>query len=199
MATTRGMYTGTMWNNAGDLLKQQMDLDQLTIIGNDPPEIEDDEDEPMVWWSAAEETAILSDATNSAIDTRSSTAEVASTGDLKAISMDAEARDLMSTIPKCMFDPPTLPDDCQWVCPVAGCFTPFDLKGKLPRDVLVLLTSQEIDLLTSRAFTSKSQKALSIFFVIVDFHYGEHLSKLGIVADKEVSKNCIIQGNRLKR
>jgi hypothetical protein len=173
-----------------------MDLDQLTIIEDDPLEIQDDgEDEQMTWWSAAEETAILSDATSSAIDTRSLTAAVAFTGDPKATSLDSEARRLMLTIPKCMFDPPTLPDDCQWVCPVEGCFALFDLKGKLPRDVLVLLTPQEIDLLTSRAFTSKAQKASSVFSVIVDFHYGEHLSQLGIVTDKEVSKNCIVQGN----
>jgi hypothetical protein len=196
MATRRGVYTGIRWNNLGDLLEQQMDLDRLTIIEADPLEIQDDgEDEPMAWWSAAEETAILSDATSSAIGSRSSTMAVTSTGDPKATSLDAEARRLMSTIPKCMFDPQTLPDDCQWVCPVEGCFAIFDLKGRLPRDVLSLLTPQEIGLLTSRAFTSKSQKALSVFFVIVDFHYGEHLSKLGIVIDKEVSKDCIVQGN----
>jgi hypothetical protein len=173
-----------------------MDLDQLTIIEDDPLEVQDDEeDEPMAWWSAAEETAILSDATSTAIDTRSSTVAVSSMGDPKSASLDPETRRLMLTIPKCMFDHPTLPDDCQWVCPVEGCFALFDLKGKLSRNVLALLTPQEIDLLTSRAFTSKSQKASSIFSVLVDFHYGEHLSQLGIVTDKEVSKNCIVQGN----
>jgi len=115
----------------------------------------------------------------------------------QALSLDAEASRLMSMIPKCMFDPPILPADCQWVCPVAGCSALFDLKGKLPRSVLMHLSPQEIGLLKSRAFTSKSLEALSIFYMVVDVHYDEHLSKLGIAADKEVG-NCVIQCSQLK-
>jgi hypothetical protein len=163
-----------------------MDLDGHNIDDN-PLEIQGVKDEPMIWQPAAGGMITRSNATSSVIDTPHRAASTAA-GIPEAISLDAETRQLISTIPKCMFDPPTLPADCQWVCPVTGCFTLFNMKGKLPRKVLTQLTPQEIDLLTSRAFTAKSQKALSIFFVIVDVHYDEHLSKLGIVADKDVSK-----------
>ncbi|KIM33941.1 hypothetical protein M408DRAFT_88006 [Serendipita vermifera MAFF 305830] len=101
---------------------------------------------------------------------------------------DADAMHFLSKVPSALFDPPILPPDCQWVCPVPGCLSLFDLKGKLPRQVLEHLTFDEIEFLKTRGFTSKSHRAISIFLVLVDIHYNQHLMDLGIVADSKVSR-----------
>lgn len=94
---------------------------------------------------------------------------------------DAETLRLLPLIPREIFEPIFMPANCTWECPVDGCGFVADFKGLLSRQILLLLSEDEIAFLKRRSWASGSPKGYAILGKVSTFHFEEHIKRVGLV------------------
>lgn len=97
--------------------------------------------------------------------------------------LDAEARQLLSLVPRPILERPVMPSDCIWDCPIEDCTYSVNFKDKLPLSTIKVLSKEEIAFLSRKSWSSRANATISfsILVKVTNAHYKVHLSKLGLV------------------
>ncbi|CAG8604377.1 4844_t:CDS:2, partial [Acaulospora colombiana] len=93
---------------------------------------------------------------------------------------DLGSLDLLSMVPREMFEPVTLGQNCQWYCPIRQCQFSLNLRSTLPYKMLQQLDGDDKLFLQMSSWTSRSPIAASILNKMCSSHYIDHLQQIGL-------------------
>ncbi|PVG04625.1 hypothetical protein CPB86DRAFT_809680 [Serendipita vermifera] len=95
-------------------------------------------------------------------------------------SSDLKSLELISMVPREMFEPVILGQNCQWYCPIRQCQFSLNLRSTLPYKMLQQLDSDDKLFLQRSSWTSRSPIAANILNKMSSCHYLDHLQQLGL-------------------